>query len=349
MAAAPAPERHPAGSSAGAATAAPNSRVAELEQQLRERDAEIARLRARLGRGGSATADEAGAASTAASPAAALLAGPPAGEAPPEPQPLGEAPGKPAAAATRPGQDETRALERALVRQAGAVLPQGLVEVEPEFDYLYNEPAGGRRDTLISSVALRTGLPWRSQVEVSVPYVLYDKQTGLGAVSGVGDAQLSFTHQLTGEAAFLPELLATLRWKSNSGHSQTNPPTGTGSNTLQGTLVALKRQDPVVLLANLSYTHSLDHGRADIGDYVGGKLGAFLAATPDTTLFFDVDANSTYADRSLSTGTNRLVGVAEFGAAMVLSRASVLDLTGGIGFTRQAPRFRLSVSLPTRF
>lgn len=344
MPAGPAPHRHVAGSSGAASAAVPDPRVAELEQQLRERDAEIAKLRARLSPGGSATASETGAAAPAAAPI-------PAGEAPANPPPAGEAPGNPASAASaRSGQDETRALERALVRQAGAVLPQGIVEVEPELDYLYNEPtAGGRRDTLISSLALRAGLPWRSQVEVSVPYVPYDKQTGLGAVSGVGDAQLTFTHQLTGEAEFLPELLATLRWKSNSGHSETNPPTGTGSNTLQGTLTALKRQDPVVLLANLSYTHSLEHGRADIGDYVGGKLGAFLAATPDTTLFFDVDANSTYADRSLVAGTNRLVGVAEFGAAMVLSRASVLDVTGGIGFTRQAPRFRLSVSLPTRF
>jgi hypothetical protein len=251
--------------------------------------------------------------------------------------------------AAPPNQDESRALERALVRQAGAVLPSGTVEIEPAFDYLYSEPSNGRRDTVISTLTVRGGLPWRSQVELSVPYVDYDRQTGTHAVSNVGDVQLSLTKQLTEGASYLPELLAFGQWKSRSGHSELTPPTGTGSNTLQAGLSAIKRQDPVVLLASLSYTHSLNQGRADVGDFVGGKLGAFLAATPETTLFFDINANSTYAARTLAPGINRLVGVAEMGADMALSRTTLLAVTGGIGFTRQAPRFRLSVSLPTRF
>ena len=74
-----------------------------------------------------------------------------------------------------------------------------------------------------------------------------------------------------------------------------------------------------------------------------------MAATPDTSVFLDVDVNSTFADRVGVIGSNRLVGVVETGAATVLSRATLLNITAGMGFTSAAPDFRLTVSLPTRF
>src|SRR5204862_535446 len=101
----------------------------------------------------------------------------------------------------------------------------------PGFDYLYSEPRGGRRDTAMSSLTVRAGLPWALQAEITVPYVVYDRQTGSRVVSNLGDLQLGLTKQLVAEREFLPELLVTGRWKSRSGDSRSTPPTGIGSDT----------------------------------------------------------------------------------------------------------------------
>jgi hypothetical protein len=298
------------------ACAAPDSRVQELEQQLRERNAEISALHRQLG-----TAEK------------------------PAPTPAPEA----APAQGGVSEDETRALERALVRQGGSIIPQGAIEAEPEFDYFYSEPNGGRRDTFVSAITLRYGLPWALQADLRVPYVIYDRQTGFRSVSGLGDVELALTKDLVAERELVPELLFTGRWKTTTGRTSTVLPLGTGSDTLQALLTAVKTQDPIVLFGRLSYTESLGHGPADLGNLVGGTIGSFLAATPNTSVFLDVDVNSSLENRIGVIGANRLVGLVETGATTVLSRATVLDINAGIGFTSAAPNFRLIISLPTRF
>ena len=64
-------------------------------------------------------------------------------------------------------------------------------------------------------------------------------------------------------------------------------------DTVQGTLTAVKRQDPLVFFGSVYYAASLGTGPFHIGDFAGTRLGVFLAATPNTSLFFDIDVFST--------------------------------------------------------
>jgi hypothetical protein len=307
------------------ACTAKDSQIQELQQQLRARDVEIDELRRQFG--------------------AAPQAAPPAAPAPPRekiPRTSGTA-----------EEEEARALERALVRRGSAVLPQWTFQIEPEISYFYDQPGGGRRDTVIPAVTLRAGLPWASQAEVRVPYVAYDRQSGLGSSSGLSDIELAATKELIEERESVPDLLFELRWKTASGRTTGNLPTGTGNNTLQPSLTVVKSHDPLVLFASLLYTASLGSGPADVGNTVGGRLGGFLAATPDTTVVLDVNVNSSLANRlpefDFNAARGRLVGVVELGADTAISRAVLLDVTTAIGFTAAAPNFRLTVSLPIRF
>lgn len=299
-----------------------NRRVEELQHQLQQRDAEIATLRRQLG----PTAQQAA-------------------PAPPAPAPEE----RPAGAEE---EETSRALERALVRQSGRVIPRGAIEIEPEISYFYSEPNGRRRDTFVSALTARFGLPWLSQVELRVPYVVYDRLADVETSSGLGDIQLALTKQVVAEREFVPALLVGVRWKSTSGRSGGILPTGTGADALQAFVTAVKAQDPVVLFGTLRYTTSFSSGETDFGDSVGGKLGAFLAATPDTSLQLDVDVESNFPSRfgeQEITGSDRLAGVVEIGVATIVARATLLNITTGIGFTSTAPDFRLTVSLPVRF
>src|SRR5439155_175072 len=70
-------------------------------------------------------------------------------------------------------EDSNRALERALVRERGLLLSPGVYEIEPNFVYSHTNIASAAflRDSYGPGLALRAGLPWRSQLELTVPYV----------------------------------------------------------------------------------------------------------------------------------------------------------------------------------
>jgi hypothetical protein len=317
-----------------ASCAGTDARVAELEGQLRDRDAEIAQLRQRLG----------------STPGQNTMAQADA------PQPPSSAPGAstPKQAATNVPEEETsRALEQALVRQGGSVLPKGSVMVEPEVSYIYSEPdQGRRRDTWVSAATVRVGLPWDIEANVTVPYVLHDRQSGIGRTAGLGDINLGLTKPLVAERDYVPDLLVFGNWKSTTGRSDGALPTGTGANAYQAGLTAVKRQDPLVLFGSLSYTWNGRSGQVDYGNSLGGTLGTILAATPDTSVLVDVNLNSSFASRvgGQRIGTSdRLSGVFEVGTATVLGRDLLLNVTAGVGFTPSAPDFQLTVSVPKGF
>jgi hypothetical protein len=304
-----------------------NDRIAELQHQLQERDAEIAALRRQLG---NAQQDEP-APSTATAPVT-----------PQEPfESVGDE------------EDMTRALERALVRLGGLVLPEGTVEIEPEVSYSYGEANGAtRRDTLTSALTFRLGLPWAMQTDLFVPYVISDRQSGVGSITGLGDIEISLAKRLIAEGELIPELLLTGRWKPPTGASDGPLQTGTGTHALQAQLTALKRQDPLVIIGRLSYTKNLQSGEVAPGDILGGRLGIILAATPDTSVLLNVDVNSSFATQvggQPIADTDRLRGVVEVGLVTVLSRDFLFNITTGVGFTPATPDFQLTVSLPIQF
>jgi hypothetical protein len=297
------------------ACATTESRAQDVQQQLEERDKEIAELRRQLHEAQQA-------------------------------QPSSDSLQKHAA---RDVEDEesSRALERALVLQGGYVIPTKAAEIEPEITYFYSEPNGVRRDIVRPTLTLRYGLPWAAELDVRVPYVAYDHLGRMSPVSGLGDIDVALTKELIAERASVPALLVSARWKSTSGRTGSTPPTGTGVDTVQASLTAVKRQDPIVFFGSVSYIASLGSGPFDIGDLAGIKLGVFLAATPDTSVFVDIDVTSSFSNENDPSG--RLFGIADVGFLTILSRTTALNINAGFGFTPAAPDFRLTISLPIRF
>jgi hypothetical protein len=310
-----------------ASCAGTDERIAELQRKLQKRDAEIAALRRQLG---NTQQDE-------------------------PPSSITTIPVIPQEAAESSGDEEemTRALERALVRLGGLVLPEGTVEIEPEVSYSYGDPNGGtRRDTLTSALTFWFGLPWATQTDLYVPYVISDRQSGVGSATGLGDIEIGLAKRLIAEGEFIPELLLTGRWKPPTGSSDGPLQSGTGTHALQARLTASKRQDPLVIIGRLSYTKNLHSGDIAPGDILGGRLGIILAATPDTSVLLNVDVDSSFATqvggRKIAE-TDRLRGVLEVGLVTALSRHLLFNVTTGIGFTPATPDFQLTVSLPIQF
>jgi hypothetical protein len=327
--------------------------VNALRAELRQREAELAALRRQI----VVLQRQGRRASTASAPPSQQSSAPP-----PAPAQAAFAPARPATPEGS-GRDEDEvlasALESALVRQGGRVLSRGTVEVEPELSYFYDEPARGqRRDNYGAALTVRLGLPWSMQAELRVPYIINDRWTGVGTASGVGDVRVGLTKELLAEREWRPSLLAFAQWRTTTGDINSSPPTGFGQNALQLGLTAVKRQDPIVLFGSLFYTANLGSAllrsgsRLDSGDVIGGRLGAFLAVTPDTSLLLAASANSFSADRFdgvRSAASDRLRGVLEIGAVTTIGRGLFLNITAGIGVTPAAPNFALTVSIPYRF
>ena len=267
----------------------------------------------------------------------------------------------PSTSVRRSGEDDelAGALENALVRQGGRLLPRGAFEVEPEVSYFYDEPTKGRRrDHYGAAVSIRAGLPAALQIEARLPYVLRDHWSGVGKASGMGDIVLGLSKEVLSEKEYLPAAIAFAYLKSKTGQIERSPSTGSGQRAVQMGLSITRRRDPAVLFGSLSYT--AQHGRFRLrdgtsgtaGDVLGGRMGAMLAVTPDTSLHCAVSANSHaqhYLDRRTVEASDRLHGTFEFGAATTIGRGLFLNVGAGIGFTPAAPKFALQVSVPMRF
>jgi hypothetical protein len=292
---------------------------------------------------------------------------------------------EPARTPTRPGQLEIdegavdRALQRALIETRALLLPAGMVEVEPSFFYQRREDdAPGlilennqliatanevRRDEFETSLMLRLGLPFDSQVEVEVPYRYEDAavvvREGFATRSeedqkgrGLGDVRLAFAKSLLSEKGWRPDLTGWIEWDTETGQTDDGVALGSGFHEFTGSLTAAKQQEPLVFVGSLSYTTGLENDGIDPGDEVGLSLGTVLAASPETSLRFfinqsfagEADVNGESVDGSDQVSTSLIIGTSS-----VLSALTVLDVQAGIGVTEDAPDYSIRVSLPIRF
>ncbi|MES2535946.1 MAG: transporter [Pseudomonadota bacterium] len=316
--------------------------VEQLRSQIQEREAEISKLRQQLeqlhSQRSPATSSPASKTAAAPSPLAA------------EKNPVNSA---------KEEEELATALESSLVRQGGAVLSSGTIEIEPELSYFYDEPTtGSRRDAFGTALSVRFGLPAAIQADVYVPYVVRDRQADLGSSSGIGDIRLGLTKQLVQERMGRPTLLVFGRWRTTTGDINRTLPTGFGQHAIQVGFTATKRMDPVLLLGSLSYTanlgtaHLSNGARIEAGNVFGGRLGANLAATPDTSFYWGVSYDSSSADRFNGERvelTDRARGFVELGSTTVIGRGRFFNLGIALGVTPAAPRFSIAASVPFRF
>jgi hypothetical protein len=271
-----------------------------------------------------------------------------------------------------------RALERALIREGGLVLPPKVIEVEPRLEYTYRGTQGldfvtigglpqvaqqdVRTNKFEASVGVRAGLPKSFQAEVRLPYVWLDQNRATSSitseserVSGWGDVELGLSKQLA--TARRGGLLGSLLWKSVSGEhevGQLSP--GSGFPSLQAALNVISREDPLVFFLSPSYTWVFERERSGVdvnpGDMLGLKAGALLAASPETSLRASFELTHSGRTRIAArdvAGSDTTVGILELGLAKTLSRRTLLDIQLGIGVTADAPDFRLRIAVPVRF
>lgn len=319
--------------------------IARLKQELRRKNAEIRRLKARLevyeARGNPPNPATPGAqVSPANSPPAAT------------------------AAVRAPSPTEQaklhHALESALVQQGAALLPRWVVQVTPEFDYVHSDitSSSAIRNAFIGTLGLRLGLPWVSQVDLSVPYA-FKFDTDLGHTSGIGDVQLEYDKQLFYQKGSVPSLIAALGWGAPTGTFGLNEvahlhPIDT--HVFSAGLTAVEKKEPLVFIGGLSGAVPLGTESAGSrfapGNIYGGKLGVNLVATPDTTLSFGFNLDHVGVPAINGIRVPRwepIIGTANIGLGTFLFGKQFINLSAQFRVTGSAPDLDLGIAVPVRF
>jgi hypothetical protein len=355
----------------------------ELQRALEERDAVIGELLQRV------EELERGRADLAAPPSPVPAPRPPATAepAPAKPTPAEPPPSEPEVAeAPAPGQFEIdeeaaeRALDFTLVQEGALLLPLGMAEVTPSFTYTRRTgdfpvvlgPPGNqvvaerevRRNEFNFFGSLLVGLPFDSQLELGLPYNLVDQSTvdrlnggELQEFSntghGVGDFSVGLAKTVLRERNWLPDVVLRVNWDTGTGEDDNNDVALDGGfQELTGSISLAKRQDPLVFVAGGFYEAAFEDHGIDPGDSFGFNIGAFLAASPNTSL--RAVLNQSFIDefkvggQSID-GSDRVQSVLTIGASAILGRNVLLDGAVGVGLTDDSPDYSVSIALPIRF
>lgn len=279
---------------------------------------------------------------------------------------------------------ELQALNRVLVEAGGLLLPMGGFEVSPSIKYTHRGADGliitdvdgvrrvasqnVKRDDLDFALTLRAGLPWDSQVDLTLPYMIKDEKVSVGGVqteenggSGFGDLELAFSHQFARETKYLPDLIGEVAWRAPTGKDSFEVDgdelaTGSGFHGISGTINMTKSYDPLVFFGSLSYTGNLpdEKNGVDInpGDQIGLAGGAILAAGPGTSLRAGISqsfTSETEINGQSIAGSDQVSSMLQIGASAALPARALLDISAGVGITEDAPDLTLRAALPYRF
>jgi Putative MetA-pathway of phenol degradation len=292
------------------------------------------------------------------------------------------------------------ALDRALIQRGGLLLPSGTLELETSASF-YDASSDAvsiqgfsilpvlvigdivsnrvRREVALGTFTARMGLPWNFQLDVRTPYgyervrtVTADNRETSQQARGLGDVQVSLSRQIAREHGRIPDLLATVSFKTKTGKDPFNLGNneialGTGFYGAQGRITAVKSSDPMVFFGSLSYTYNVPAGKVipnpqngaekilahfEPGDTSGFQVGSILAVNPETSLTMAWDQTFT---RGINVngvpipGSYLVGGTLRLGASYIYSPGRIIDLNFGVGLTRDVPNLQFTVGLPFRF
>jgi hypothetical protein len=271
-------------------------------------------------------------------------------------------------------------LERTLTVQGALLLPKGFVEATPTIAYTRRETSnplfaavGGnlflanldtKRNEVVANLNVKIGLPWTSQLEIGVPYNFVDQSTVVNLASagrvttsgdsnGFGDIQIAFAKQLLREKGLSPDLVFRLIYGTGTGDRGTSAVTlNSGYPNLGGQLTFLKRQDPLAFVASVRYAKMFERDKVEPGDQFSFSLGTVLAASPDTSLqlsFVDTISRDVRINGVTIPESSTNQGVLSLGASSILAKGVLLNVSVGVGLTKDAPDYGVQVSLPIRF
>jgi Putative MetA-pathway of phenol degradation len=292
------------------------------------------------------------------------------------------------------------ALDRALIQRGGLLLPSGTLELETSASY-YDASSDAisiegfsilpvlvvgdivssrvRREVALATLTARMGLPWNFQLDVRTPYgyelvrtVTADNRETSQRARGLGDVQVSLSRQVAREHGRMPDLLATVSFKTKTGKDpfdlgNNEIALGTGFYGAQGRITAVKSSDPMAFFGSLSYAYNVPAGKVipdprdgtkkilahfEPGDTSGFQLGSILAVNPETSLTMAWDqtiTRGTTVEGLRIPGSYLVGGTLRLGASYIYSPGKIIDLSLGIGLTRDVPNLQFTVGMPLRF
>jgi hypothetical protein len=265
-----------------------------------------------------------------------------------------------------------RALEQSLVARGALLNPFGTAQVEPTFSYTRREVnnvavvqngaavgANVRRDEFEGDLALRFGLPFDSQLDVDFPYNIVHQQVNTAngsnndTGSGFGDIEVGFSKTLLRQEKWWPDLIGRVFWNSDTGaSSDNNVPLNAGFNQVGGSLTALARKDPLAFVGSASYEAAFEKNNDRPGNDLAFSIGAFLAASPETTLRLVL--NQQFIDDAKVNGqsiegSNQVQSAFTIGGAVSVAPGVLVDISADIGLTNEAPDYVARISVPIQF
>jgi hypothetical protein len=238
---------------------------------------------------------------------------------------------------------------------------------------------------------LRLGVTNRLEFDVHVPYVYRnDALTNTSTTSGLvtqssiegadlGDIDTGIAYQMNNGTQGWPFLIGNLRYKANnadgpydvpydSNNIAKRLPTGTGFQTAEASVTAIKVSDPAVLFGNLGYVYDMSRdinrnfgttyvGRVEPGDAINALIGVAFAINQQTsfslgykhsyvfsTVQHSVDVSSGQAFTSNS-GTSE-VGSLNLGLSYAVTPATSINFNVEAGVTNDAPDVHLVLRIP---
>lgn len=265
-----------------------------------------------------------------------------------------------------------RALERSLTLVGALLLPAGVLEIEPGLSYSRKENSAPgfeivgiqtfpskielNASIVTTTLSLRLGLPWDSQLELGVPYRQRNSEsiTSINFVpvsemkesdTELGDLSIGWAKTLFRESISRPDLVGRFTWDTDTGE-------GDGFNELRGSLTAIKRQDPVTFIGGLSYQYSFDSRQTKPGSAIALNFGSLIALSPETSMRFFVSTlnqRKTEISGSKIVGSDRSIASFVIGGSIVMMPGTLLNLSVGVGLTEDADDFSITLSMPIRF
>ena len=275
-----------------------------------------------------------------------------------------------------------RALERTLVETGALLLEPGQAEAQVSMLYQRTDATssalqidgGGaavgtvdqrlERDRFTAEAEFRIGLPFDSQLELSLPYNYVNQGVSNTASlspinsssrsgSAFGDLSLGAAKTLWRQNEWLPDVVARLTWDTNSGQKEdSSVALPSGYNEVRGELAAIRRVDPLAFVMSASYQYAFEDDDVKFGDQYGLTVGAILAASPSTSLrtqFETTFGQDIEVDGSRLQGSDFVAASLSLGASMLIVPRVLFDLTGSLGLTDEASDFSLRASLSYRF
>ncbi len=236
------------------------------------------------------------------------------------------------------------------------------------------------------SLTARYGLFSRLEIEARVPYVVENTTTETRPLataattnsffdssgSGLGDAELALRVQLNQFRGNNVVWIGSLLMKSRTGTDvfqqpidaktglQTRLATGSGFYAVQPGITFLLPSDPAVFFGGVDYTYSFarnvgyGYGHIHPGGILDLTLGMGLSLNSRASFSVgyqhSVVAQTTQAATATGRALARLgtlqLGTLRFGVTYQVNRRTLLNVTIGIGVTRDTPDLEATVRLP---